>query len=206
MELDWFGRDCVRITTARGTVVVNPYESGGKPIPAVRADVAVLSARGAAPPPGSVLGEPVIVTGPGEYEVGGLFIVGVDAPNRGRSIPPSTMYCLLAESINVCVPGPLQAVPSQADMERLGAIDVLLWPVAADSLPAAGAAEVVALAEPSLIVPLDTGEPPDPERMRRFLQEIGADEAEPVPTLRVLPNRLPDAPEIRLIARAPASS
>ena len=201
MDIQWFGQDCIRLESARGSLVINPYLSrDGVPVPGVDANVVSMTRRGARPPDGAVTNDAFLVSGPGEYEIGGIFIIGVSAPGPEDSEGTTTAYSIAADGLSVCHLGSLCGSPSQSAMERLGKIDVLIIPFGGEaSLTPARAAELVSRLEPALLIPLDAGESPDSEFISRFLGEMGMDRPESETTLRVLPNRLPDDAEVRLL-------
>src|SRR5512140_1282595 len=81
MEIIWYGHSCFRMTErSMATVVADPYdyrEVGLEPL-RFKADIVTVSYNA----PGynhtnAVKGDPHPITGPGEYEIGGVFITGV---------------------------------------------------------------------------------------------------------------------------------
>jgi L-ascorbate metabolism protein UlaG (beta-lactamase superfamily) len=90
-------------------------------------------------------------------------------------------------------------VPSQAEVEALGTVNVALVPVGGgNSLNAAKAAEVVSLLEPNLVIPMHYATPDgkkvqlDP--LNKFLKEmgLGTGAVQKQPSLKVTRSSLPD--------------
>ncbi len=85
MEITWYGHSCFRLTE-RGlaAVVTDPYdESLGYPTLRLKADIVTVSHDA----PGHsnldvVRRDARALTGPGEYEIGGVFITGIATPSR----------------------------------------------------------------------------------------------------------------------------
>jgi len=111
MEITWYGLSCFRITE-RGkiSIVTDPYSpSVGLPELKLRADVVTISHD--APGHNHVKGVKVarrVITGPGEYEIGGVFITGVRMPVRknGKSGgPPNTLYVFDYDGLTVAPGG-----------------------------------------------------------------------------------------------------
>jgi L-ascorbate metabolism protein UlaG (beta-lactamase superfamily) len=97
----------------------------------------------------AVAGKPVVLDGPGEYEIHGAFITGIgtyhDAElgtERGESIA----FIIEMEDIRVCHLGDLGHAPTAAQAEEMTGADVLLVPVGGNTtIDGAKAAEVVSL-------------------------------------------------------------
>jgi L-ascorbate metabolism protein UlaG (beta-lactamase superfamily) len=207
MDIQWYGHSCFRLRANEGAVVMDPYGRGvGLKLPKLKADIVTIShdhvghnAVAAVP------GEPFVVNGPGEYEVHGVFVVGTTLEHDARgggNLGFTTAFCIIAEDITVCHLGDIGHRPSQAQVEALGQVDVLLVPVGGvNTIGAAMAAEVVNLIDPSYIIPMHFRSPgrPDLEPVDKFLQEMGVTHAEPIDTLKVTPARLPDEPQVLLL-------
>src|SRR5512140_3803894 len=169
MEITWYGHSCFRLTE-RGlaTVVVDPFDSkttGYSPLK-LKADIVTVSHDA----PGHNFSEAVkgtshVITGPGEFEIGGVFITGIqtDGPGSGKKSKGevrNTVYVFDYDGLTVAHLGDLQQVPTQAEIEALGSVSVALVPVGAGgALNAAKAAEVISALEPSIVVPMHYATP-----------------------------------------------
>ncbi|MEW6569062.1 MAG: MBL fold metallo-hydrolase [Chloroflexota bacterium] len=205
MEIVWFGLSCFRLSE-RGlaSVVTDPYDpSVGLGTLKLKADVVTISHDA----PGhnflkGVKGERRVITGPGEYEVGGTFITGIATGERkgkkdGR---PNTLYVFDFDGLTVAHLGDMAHVPSQAQIEDMGAVDIALVPVGGGSaLSPSQAAEVISLIEPSIVVPmhykigqieLKLGS------VTRFLSEMGIKDVRPQPELKVSKSDLTEETQV----------
>ncbi len=88
MEISWYGLSCFRLTE-RGlaTVVTDPYDNhvAGYEALKLRADIVSVSHNA----PGhncvsAVKGYSRLITGPGEYEIGGVFITGIQTNGHSK--------------------------------------------------------------------------------------------------------------------------
>ncbi len=211
MEITWFGLSCFRMTE-RGvaSIMTDPYEAtAGLALPRKDADVVTMSVD--LPEHNNLRGVRAgfkALTGPGEYEVGGVFITGIDIrPDRKKQDkdpgPRSTVFVFDFDGVTVCHLGRLAHVPTQAQVEALGAVNVLLVPVGSEgALNASQAAEVVSLLEPNLVVPMQyrlKGLQLKLDPVSKFLKEMGLAELEPQDTLKVARTGLPEETEVILL-------
>jgi hypothetical protein len=143
---------------------------------------------------------------PGEYEIGGVFIMGIlMTPKNGRKKKghPSMLYVFNYNRIVIAHLGSLSYVPSQAEIENLGPVDIALVPVGGGgALSPSEAAEVISLIEPSIVVPMyyKTGE----ETLKlgnvsRFLSEMGLTKLDPVPTLKITKSGLSSETQVAVL-------
>jgi len=196
MELVWYGHSCFRLAE-RGlaTVVTDPYDHrqvGYEPLK-LKADIVTISHVS----PGhsnvqAVKGDPRLVTGPGEYEMGGVFITGVQTNGHSKKeaeVPRNTLYVFDYNGLTVAHLGDMDHVPSQTEVEALGSVNIALVPVGGGgSLTAAKAAEVISLLEPNIVIPMHYATPAatvqlDP--LNKFLKEMGLTDVEKIPSLKV---------------------
>jgi len=143
-----------------------------------------------------VSGRAQVVNGPGEYEVADILIAGVATALEPGKGPKNTAYVFRFDDATVCHLGDLASKLTNAEVEEIGNIDLLLLPVGGGSaLDATAAAEVVAQLEPGLVVPMHyrSGEalPDGEEQVSRldtaeaFCREMGSTELSPEPKLTV---------------------
>jgi L-ascorbate metabolism protein UlaG (beta-lactamase superfamily) len=188
------------------SVVTDPYgDKVGYPPLRLKADIVTVSHEA----PGhnnldAVKGEVRALTGPGEYEIGGVFITGIathraegDSKKKGAAGDRrNTVYVFDYDGFTVCHLGDLDHVPSQAQVEALGSVDVALVPVGGGGgLNASQAAEVISLIEPSIVVPMhyrtEVGSR-DLDPVSKFLKEMGLGASTPEPLLKLSKSSLPD--------------
>mgnify|MGYP000906278291 CR=1 FL=1 len=83
MEITWHAQSCFRFTERNLlTVVTDPYHAQNGDLPKLKADVVTISRDTAGHNNSSGVqntarGETRVIDGPGEYEMGGVFITGV---------------------------------------------------------------------------------------------------------------------------------
>jgi len=212
MELVWYGLSCFRMKE-RGlaTVVTDPFDPAlGLPALKLTADVVTVSHDAPGHSHfGAVKGERLRVTGPGEYEVGGVFITGISMAAKGQrknGRVPNTLYVFEFEGLTVAHLGDLAYVPTQAQIEDLGPVDIALVPVGGgEGLTPAEAAEVISLIEPSLIVPMHFktgGEKIKLGQVAGFLSEMGVGKQEPQERLTVTKSGLSDQTQVIVLQRS----
>lgn len=211
MEITWYGLSCFRLTE-RGlaTVVTDPYDNrtaGYEPLK-LRADIVTIShdapghnfANGAK-------GYSHLITGPGEFEIGGVFITGIQTNGHTKKDdddPKNTLYVFDYEGVSVAHLGDLRRVPTQTEIEALGNVHVALVPVGGGGgLNAAKAAEVVSLLEPGYIIPMHYATPSSALKLgplNKFIKEMGLDSAEPQPSLKVTASTIPEETKVVVLA------
>ena len=203
MEITWYGHSCFRLTErSMASVVTDPYDSsaiGYDPLK-LKADIVTLSHNAAGHNfVSAVKGASHIISGSGEYEIGGVFITGVQTNERKKKNngqPQNTLYVFDYDGLTVAHLGDLQQVPSQTEVEALGSVNAVLIPVGGGGgLNASKAAEVVSLLEPNIVVPMHYALPQtkiqlDP--LDKFLKEMGLGTVERQPSLKMSRTSLPD--------------
>lgn len=205
MEITWYGHSCFRMTErGMATVVADPFDSkaiGYSPLK-LKADIVTISHDA----PGhnnadAVKGTSHVIRGPGEFEIGSVFITGVQTDGaasgkKGREQLRNTLYVFDYEGITVAHLGDVRQVPSQPEVEALGTVNIALVPVGGGGgLNASKAAEVVSLLEPSIVIPMHyaTPEAKTPlDSLSKFLKEMGLGKPESLPSLKISRSGLPD--------------
>jgi L-ascorbate metabolism protein UlaG (beta-lactamase superfamily) len=196
MEITWYGHSCFRLAErSMATVVNDPYDYhavGYEPLK-LKADIVTISYN--SPEHNylaAVKGDPHAITGPGEFEIGGVFITGVQTNGQAKHTEGelrNTLYVIEYNGMTVAHLGNLNRVPSQTEVEELGPLNVALVPIGGiNSLNAAKAAEVISLLEPNIVIPMqystsDSTLKLDP--LSKFLKEMGLAEVEKVQSLKI---------------------
>ncbi len=207
MELTWYGLACFRISDRPLKVVTDPYgPDTGLSLPRLRADVVTVSHER----PGhnyirAVSGVRKVINGPGEYEVGGVFITGIRTWHRGgKNGEPNTVFLFEYGNLTICHLGDLGYVPKQEEIEQLGEVSVLLVPIGGhQTLNGAEAAEVVSLIEPAYVIPMHYALPGltialDP--LEKFLREMGVTDPKEMESLKLTSkSQLPEDTEVILL-------
>src|SRR5437016_3316685 len=201
MDLTWLGHACFRMRGREGVVLADPPDpKSGHAIAKTDAAIVTISHEHLGHSSlKSVGGEPVVLRGPGEYEVHEVLVTGIASfhdDEKGTARGRNTVFAIRLDDLVVCHLGDLGHELPAADLERLGDVDIVLVPISgADvNLTAAKAAEVIHQLEPKVVVPMSY----DPEAQRkdspfeRLLHELGVKEVTPVPKLSVTRSSLSD--------------
>jgi L-ascorbate metabolism protein UlaG (beta-lactamase superfamily) len=140
----------------------------------------------------AVKGKRRVIHRPGEFEIGGVFIIGIlMTPKDGKKkkAQANMIYVFDFNRLTVAHLGNLSYIPSQAEIENLGAVDIALVPVGGGkALTPSQAAEVISLIEPSIVVPMyykTNKEGPKLGTVARFLSEMGTAKLDPLPSLKI---------------------
>lgn len=208
MEIVWLGHSCFRLRGREASIVTDPCPpSTGYSIGKPSADIVTISHQHDDHSYlKAVAGRPVVVEGPGEYEIHGAFITGVATYHdrqKGEVHGGNVAFVLEMEGTRVCHLGDLGHTPTADQVEEMSGVDILLVPIGGlTTIDGAAAAEVVNLLEPRLVIPMHYRmeavsaqlEPPD-----RFLKEMGAKAVEPQPKLTVSRSSLPHETQVVLL-------
>ena len=206
MDITWYGHSCFRITE-RGkiSIVTDPYtDVAGLPPLKLKGDVVTISHDA----PGhncyeAVKGYSYVLPGPGEYEIGEVFIYGIALHNideEAGHVAENIAHMMQYGPLTVVHLGDLAHVPDQSTIEALGEVNVALVPVGGGKgLKASTAAEVIALIEPNYIVPMhyalsDLAFDLDP--VDKFLIEMGVSKVQEEDILRITTSTLPEQPQV----------
>jgi L-ascorbate metabolism protein UlaG (beta-lactamase superfamily) len=208
MEITWYGHSCFRITErGMASVVCDPYDHRAVGLEALKlkADIITVSHE----KPGhnflaAVKGEPYIITGPGEYEIGSVFITGIQTNGVHKhdpEVPRNTLYVFQYEDVTIVHLGALDRVPSQTEVEALGPVNIVLVPVGGgDSLNSSKAAEVISLLEPNIVIPMHYELPGSTltlDPLKKFIKEMGLPDLTSQPSLKVTSaGSLPDETKV----------
>jgi L-ascorbate metabolism protein UlaG (beta-lactamase superfamily) len=207
LDITWYGHSCFRITE-RGqvSIVTDPYaDTIGLPALKMKAEVVTISHDDPGHNNvGMIRGEPFVITGPGEYELGDVFVSGIAMHHVDNGASRwNVSYLMQYGNLTVLHLGDLAHVPDQSTIEALGEVTVALVPVGGgDSLRAAQAADVIALIEPQYIVPMHYELPGlktalDP--VDKFLQAMGVSKPVEDEVLRISASTLPEQPQVVLL-------
>ncbi len=93
-----------------------------------------------------------VVTHPGEYEVRGVFVTGIDAPKKDGT--PHAIYRFDSESVHIGFLGALDRELTEKEIDQLGPIDILILPAGGKTvLNASQAGEIISQIEPRMVIP-----------------------------------------------------
>lgn len=200
MIIQWHGQACFQITSSQGknnhvNIVIDPFdEATGLNLPKMEADILLVShqhhdhnnVKG-------VSGTPVLVEGPGEYEIKEVFIQGIPSfhdDSSGKERGQNTIYTIEAEEIKICHLGDFgqkELTPEQ--IEKIGPVDILMVPVGGVyTISAKEAVKVMSQIEPSIIIPMHYQVPKLKAKLDgldKFLKTMGMKSITPQPKLSI---------------------
>ncbi|MFH1169392.1 MAG: MBL fold metallo-hydrolase [Chloroflexota bacterium] len=208
MEITWLGHSCFRIKGSQAVIITDPYPpelgySLGKPSAGI---VTVSHAHPSHSYVQGVGGDPKLITGPGEYEISDIPIIGVAAfhdAERGSVRGKNTIYVMDVEGVSICHLGDLGHALTAAQVEEIGNVDILLLPVGGVStIGASVAAEVIRQLEPKVVAPMHYKTPAlnrELEPVTAFLKEMGMEQVAPQAKLSFNKSNLPVSTQVFLL-------
>jgi L-ascorbate metabolism protein UlaG (beta-lactamase superfamily) len=202
MQIFWHGYSSVRIEAKTGdtecVLVTDPFENETSlRFPrTLEPDILVLShqdrSRFNLEP---IQGHPFIVSDPGEFEVKGMFVNGIQDKKKDEGKERPVIYRFTAEGMNVGFLGGLKRAPTEDEMAELGNIDILLIPVGGgDYMDAKTAAEVIAEIEPRMVIPLSHDIPGIKAKLGHvdaFCKQLGSCQRQDANRLKISKKDLP---------------
>jgi len=211
MEVQWYGRTCVRLRGRDAVVVADPYQSVVGPTGrGITGDIVTFShpddtplARGK--PKGrlsrdgstlipSSLDQAFVLDGPGEYEVKEVLVTGVRTYRddvRGAERGKGVSFMAEVDGVHTIHLGDIGHLLSEEKLADIGSVDIACVPLGGALNPTRAAA-LVAQLDPRIVVPMPLceDEADCAEVLAKFFHEMGA---EPVvqPKLSVTATSLP---------------
>jgi L-ascorbate metabolism protein UlaG (beta-lactamase superfamily) len=208
VDINWLGHSCFRIKGNQAVIITDPFPPDlGYSLGKQTADIVTVSHQH---PSHSytegIGGEPKIISGPGEYEISGVLIIGIATFHdsvRGQTRGKNTVYLIEIDGITICHLGDLGHVLTSEQVEEIGDIDVLLLPVGGVStINAAMAAEVIRQLEPKVVIPMHYKTPSlkrELDPVDDFFKEMGVGQIEPRNKLSVSRTNLPPSTQVFLL-------
>jgi len=206
MQISWHGLACFKITGKVSgqdvTIVTDPYDNKtGLRFPrTMTADIALVSEN--RPEQNNVQaigGNPFIIKHPGEFEVAGAFIYGINIFKNGDDVKEGRrplIYRIELEGITIAHLGSLyRASLKDAELAGLRDIDILTLPVGGGTVISPQQADnLVSQIEPRIVLPMYHHLPnlkQKFEKVDKFCKEIGVCQAERPNKLKINKKDLP---------------
>ncbi len=197
-------------------MVIDPYnpEKTGYKLPKLEADVVLCSHQhGDHNFVEGVDGTHYDITTAGEYEVKDVYIEGIPTfhdDKKGADRGQNIMYQITMDGLNLLHVGDLGHELSQETLEKLVEIDVLMIPVGGTStIDAKTATKVISSIEPGIVIPMHyqtkglTGLSEELDPAKKFLDEMGVEEAKEVDKLKVSSKAdIPEETEVIVVTPA----
>lgn len=205
MEISYIGHASFKLKGKTATVVTDPFdpEMVGLKFSQPEANIVTIShAHADHNRADLVAGQPVIISGPGEYEVKGVAIKGIASfhdAQKGQDRGKNTIYAMVIDSVHVVHLGDLGHKLSEEQVDEIGVVDILLVPVGGVyTIDAKEAYAIVTQLEPHIVIPMHykrAGLASGLETLlpvETFLKEIGKEGVLPQPKLVISKDKLPE--------------
>jgi len=161
MDIQYLGHSSFRIKGKNAVIVTDPYESQKVGFKFSKVDATIVTSSHDHDDHNAISqveGEHKDVTGPGEYEIGGVSIFGIPSyhdDKQGQERGRNTIYVFNIDGVMVCHLGDLGHKLSEEEIGEIGNVDVLLVPVGGVyTIDAGEAAKTVAELEPKIVIPM----------------------------------------------------
>lgn len=214
MQIIWHGQSCFEIIIAKGkgdyaTILIDPPSEAKTGLKAPKTGAQIVLATNGNYTAGKVDLDKIapgafLIDSPGEYEIKDIYIRGTDfnfgkaafAQNLGGSkkeiakdAPAGAIYTIEAEEMKICHLGNYAAPElSPAQVEKIGNVDILLFPVGVGDSGAKDSLKVISQIEPSVAVPMNYEIPKlkiAAGDLKEFLKAAGVGTVEPLAKLTV---------------------
>jgi len=200
MQIIWHGQSLFEIITtpqknSQLRIVVDPFdETIGLKIPKLEADILLIThSHRDHNNVKAVSGKPFLIEGPGEYEIRGVFIQGIQSwhdDKQGLERGGNTIYLIESEEINICHLGNLgQKELTSEQLEKIGEIDILMIPVGGIvTIDGKEAVKIISQIEPKIIIPMHYSLPHLKSKLEgvdKFLKAANSKKIEPLAKLSI---------------------
>lgn len=201
MDVQFYGANCLSVTHKSTKIIIddNLADLGKKSV--LKADdIALFTANRPAD-----CHARLVFDGPGEYEVGDVSIVGIDAKpfmndDSGKMV---TMYKLVTSELSILVTGHILGELTPSQLERIGQVDILFVPVGNGgyTLDPIGALKLIKDIEPKIVVPTHYKESgltyPVPQTdLESAIKELAMEPKERVTKLKIKPAELTEITQL----------
>lgn len=208
MDIQSYGANCILLTTKNARVIIddNLTDLGAKSI-SKAGDIALFTSAHGLPAQ-----EPkIVIDQPGEYEVSGVSIYGIPARAHMDEADKknTTMYKIVLDDLRILVTGHIYPELSDAQLEAIGMIDVMLVPVGGNgyTLDGVGALKVVKQVEPKMVIPThyeDKGltYPVPQQPLDEAVKALAMEPKEKVSKLKVKASELADTMQLAILEKS----
>lgn len=210
MDITHIGHSCFKLRGKSASVITDPFdpEMVGIKYSKLETDIVTIShGHNDHNFTGQLTGNPTVISGPGEYEVKGIRIIGISSFHdgeggtlRGRNI----MYHIEIDGISIVHLGDLGHKLDEKQTEHLDRVDILLIPVGGIyTITAPEAVAVVSQLEPRITIPMHYGSSNLNQKnfgqlsdVISFLKEMAKEGIVAQPKLSITRDKLPIEPTV----------
>ena len=162
MDIYFLGHSAFRLQGKNASVVTDPTDPKvtGFKFPKTSADIVTVSHTQHSDHKSVELVDNVkrVISGPGEYEVMGVSVIGVATfhdDQRGKLRGKNTVYVIEIDDLRVAHLGDLGHTLSEKTLSEIGDIDILLIPVGGEfTIDSTAAVKVMQSMEPKITIPM----------------------------------------------------
>lgn len=161
MVITWYGQSCFKLQSGDKTLIIDPFsKSIGLTPPAVQADVVFVTHNHFDHNNiKTIKGDPFIINGPGEYELKGIKVLGIESfhdDEGGAKRGLNTLYLISMEDIRVLHLGDLgQSSLADNQLEAIESVDIAMVPVGGHfTIDAKQAVSIINQIAPKIIIPM----------------------------------------------------
>jgi Beta-lactamase superfamily domain len=204
MDVQFYGANCLVVTHKSARIVIddNLAELGKKSITKPEDVALYTSVR-----PETSLAR-LVFDGPGEYEVGDVSVIGIDAKpfmndDSGAMV---TMYKLVSSELTILITGHILGDLTQSQLEQIGSVDILLVPIGNGgyTLDPIGVLKLIKDIEPKIVVPTHYAEagikyPVAQTDLKTAIKELAMDPKDTVNKLKIKPIDLTDVTQLFIL-------
>lgn len=200
MHITWHGQSCFKIQGKEVTIITDPYHKEiGLKVPRFKGDIVTVSHRHISHDnTEAVKNDPKIVEGPGEYNIKGVNILGVETyhdAKDGADLGPNTVYVIEMEKIKICHLGDLGHKLTDVQTDRVDGVDILLVPVGETNLLSMKEiVETINAIEPKIVIPMHykiPGLKTELSTIDKFCEEMSLKGSKAEPKLNIKYKNLP---------------
>ena len=176
MHIFWYGESCFKIQSNKITILIDPEtpKEVGLRGPNFKSDILILSTDESRDKVKKRIGPATfLISGPGEYEIQGVFIEGISFLRKDRE---DAIYRIVFEEINLGFLGRGTRSLDDQQVEKMGLIDLLFVPITEK------AEEIINSIEPKIIIPHSYQIPGlnvKRDSKERFLKKLGRENTKP---------------------------
>ncbi len=187
MVISYHGGEMVKVTFGSTTLAFNPIskDSQLKPV-RFGADIALVSVNhpdmNGADQVAHGDKQPFVINGPGEYEVGGIFVKGFASKSKyGGEDHINTIYHVTLEGMNILFLGAVNEKKFGQELgESLEVVDILFVPIGGEgTLSPSEANDLAVDLSPHLVIPIHYGDIGGKNALQTFLKESGSGNVAP---------------------------
>jgi len=207
MEIQYYGANCVSLSVKKATITVddNLVDVGLKSI-TKNGDISLFTTQ----QPSVKAGPKIVIDQPGEYEVSDVSIKGITARAHMDETDKktATMFKIITEDVRVAVVGHIYPDLSDAQLEALGTIDVLIMPVGGNgyTLDGIGALKLIKKIEPKIIIPTHYDDnsvkyPVPQQPLEEVLKNLAMEPGEALPKLKLKAGEIAETTQLVVLER-----